>query len=187
MAADPRRSPLSLADFEALPKEDLHRLELVRGRVVREPRPAPLHAMVAGNVYFGLRSFVEPRGLGVVLADAGFLLAADPPTVRAPDVAWVSAGRLPSAAWGTGYWRLAPDIAVEVVSPTNRYGALRAKAAEYLGAGSRQVWIVDPPTKSAEIHERGSRRNVAAPHTLIPGDVLPGLTLPLSTIFTPAN
>ncbi|MFW6080236.1 MAG: Uma2 family endonuclease, partial [Gemmatimonadota bacterium] len=80
----------TLDEFLRLPEEDAYRIELVRGRLVREPRPAPRHARVLMRISRLLDEHAEATGRGVVLPDAGFVLEDRPPTVRGPDVAFVA-------------------------------------------------------------------------------------------------
>jgi Uma2 family endonuclease len=131
-------------------------VELIRGMlVVREP-PGYLHGRVAMKAGSVIANHVEQLGLGLVLAaDTGFRLFADPDTVRAPDVAFISRERLPDPA-PAGYAALAPDLVVEVLSLTDRPGDVLAKVGDWLSAGCR---VLDGE------------------------DVLPGLTLRLDTIL----
>jgi len=92
-----------------------------------------------------LRGFVERERLGeIVVADTGFVLARDPDTVRGPDVAFIARERYDAAGDPPTAFPGAPDLAVEVVSPSNRAVDIRAKVADYLAAGTRLVWVVDP-------------------------------------------
>lgn len=90
------RSGLTWKQFQGLPPEPASRLELVRGILVREPRPAPLHARVVSTLVWLLEGLVREGGAGVVLVEAGFLLSRGPDTVRGPDISFVAAGRIPT-------------------------------------------------------------------------------------------
>jgi Uma2 family endonuclease len=108
---------LSIEAFERLP-DDGWRRDLVRGQVVREPPAGFQHGRVAAQIAAILDAFVREHGLGVVVgAETGFILYDEPPTVRAPDLAFVAEGRLASEP--VGFAPLAPDLAVEIVSPSN--------------------------------------------------------------------
>jgi Uma2 family endonuclease len=156
------------------------RVELVRGvLVVREPAGAR-HGRVTLNVAIELGSYVRAHQLGAVYAaETGFTLARDPDTVRAPDVAFVRRERLPSPE-PIGFPDLAPDLVVEVLSPGERPGELLAKIADWLSAGTRLVWVIDPERRLARVYRQdGTERIVAAEETLDGEDVVPGFSCPL--------
>lgn len=167
------------------------RVELVRGRlVVREPA-GMRHGECAMRIGVALSNFliqdrassgaIETRGR-VLTCDAGFTLAREPDTVRGPDVAYVSRARWPGAM-PDGYGEFAPDIAVEVRSPSDRAGELLAKVGDWLDAGSSLVWIVDPVRRSAQVFRPdGSVSLLASTDSLDGEGVLPGFSLPLATI-----
>src|SRR5207249_2690867 len=111
---------------------------------------------------------------GVYAAETGFKLASNPDTVRAPDIAFVTRDRLPPPAT-TGYPAPAPDLAVEVLSPGDRPGEVLAKVADWLTAGTRLVWTVDPERGVARVYRHdGSETLVTAEGALDGEDVLPG-------------
>jgi len=176
--------PITLAEFERMPEEDAYRIELVRGHVVREPRPMPLHGRVQVRLGYHLEVWSHGRGLGVAMTDAGFILRDTPPTVRGPDVAWVARERIPATGYAGSFWRVAPDLAVEILSPHDRPAAVREKVQEYLDAGTRVVWVVDPESRTVNVHDASSSFTVAAEGVLDGGDVLPGFRLPLRDLFT---
>jgi Uma2 family endonuclease len=170
-------------DLAALP-DDGFRHELQAGLLVAEPRPFLLHAQVQARVIQVLDAFVRPRALGQVLGDGGFLLARDPDTVRGPDVAFVTAERWRGIQDKSRFFPGAPDLAVEILSPSNRAGEMHAKVADYLAAGARLVWTVDPKRRSIVVH-----RTLLAPTRLGAGDVLeggdvvPGFAIAVETVF----
>lgn len=188
MVHDPTASQsllLTIDEFERLP-DDEWRCELVRGVVVREPPAGFEHGRVANRILHLLTGFVEKHGLGEVLAsETGFVLFEEPPTVRAPDAAFVAEGRVPSPA-PPGFGRLAPDLAVEVVSPSNTIAQIHSKVLDYLDAGSRLVWVVDPATRSVTVYRsRKEIRLLVGDEELDGGEVLPGFRVGLSEIFGP--
>jgi Uma2 family endonuclease len=174
---------ITIAEYEKLPEEDAYRDELVRGRLVRSPRPASLHGRVLIRLARRLDEYAEAGGRGVVLADVGVVLARDPDTVRGPDVAFFSLERIPESGYATSFWG-PPDLAVEIASPSNRPSEVRAKVAEYLDAGVRLVWVVDPQNRSVSIHEPGGSVSVLSESDTLAGDdVLPGFRLPLAAFL----
>lgn len=179
---------LSLQEFQQLPEEDAHRVELTRGRLVREPRPGAEHGWLASRIFRELDVVARERDLGLVIIETGFLLTVDPPTVRGPDVAFIATASLPKGKIPVGFWRLAPDLAVEIVSPSNTAGEIQAKVLEYLESGTRLVWVVDPGNRGVTTY--ASRHDV---HLLSEGDVLdggemlPGFRLRLAELFEPCS
>lgn len=159
-------------------------VELVRGvLVVREP-PGGRHGRIAANVAFELSKHVRANELGVVYAaETGFTLSRHPDTVRAPDVAFIGRDRLP-APEPTGYPELGPDLVVEVLSPGDRAGETLTKVGEWLSAGTRLVWIIDPERRSARVYRAdGSETIVTADQTLDGEDVVPGFSCRVDAVL----
>jgi len=178
---DPRL--LTEQDLAHLP-DDGFRHELQAGLLLAEPSPFPLHAQVQARIIELLAGFARPHGLGQILGDAGFLLARDPDTVRGPDVSFVTRDRWSAATDRGRFFRGAPDLAIEILSPSNRAGEIHAKVADYLAAGARLVWIVDPKHRSITVHETLlAPRRLCALDLLEGGEVLPGFAIPVETIF----
>ena len=159
------------------------RTELVRGvLVVREPAGYQ-HGDVAMRLAAAIYTHVEAHELGrVFAAETGFTLARNPDTVRAPDVAFISTARLPDPP-PRGFAELAPDLAVEVLSPDDRPGEVLAKVADWLNAGARLVWVVDPLRVIARVYRAdGSESMLDETDALRGEDLLPGFEYPLSAI-----
>jgi len=170
-------------DLAELPDDGL-RHELQGGLLVAEPRPFPRHAQVQARIIELLTAFVRANGLGQVLGDGGFLLARDPDTVRGPDVAFVALDRWRKVEDKGRFFPGAPDVAVEVLSPSNRAGEIHAKVADYLAAGARLVWIVDPKRRSITVHRTLlAPRRLSAGDTLDGGDVFPGFAIAVDAVF----
>jgi len=160
------------------------RAELLRGvLVVREPAGSR-HGLVTMNLGAELALYAKQTGAGgVYAAETGFKLASDPDTVRAPDIAFVTRERLPPPNT-TGYPALAPDLAVQVLSPGDRPGEVLAKVADWLSAGTRLVWVVDPERRLARVYRHdGSEAIVTAEGALDGEDVLPGFSCSLASIL----
>ena len=174
---------LTEQDLTRLP-DDGFRHELQAGLLLAEPRPFLLHAQLQARMIVLLDGFVRTRGLGQVLGDGGFLLASNPDTVRGPDVAFVTRERWSAVTDRGRFFRGAPDLAVEIVSPSNRPGEIHAKVADYLAAGARLVWIVDPKRRTVTVHETLlAPRRLGARDVLNGGDVLPGFSSPVEAVF----
>jgi Uma2 family endonuclease len=161
------------------------RVELVRGvLVVREPAGFR-HGAVSATLTKLLAHHVDSNELGSVLAaGTGFKLSTDPDTVRAPDVAFVSRERVPDPA-PLGYPALAPDLVVEVLSPGDRPGETLAKVGDWLNAGSRLVWVVDPSRRMARVYRHDGSEMVVTEGAALNGeDVVPGFECPLGSILS---
>ncbi len=160
------------------------RTELVRGRLVVHEPPGGRHGNVAANLALRLGQHIEATGVGALfVGDVGFALSRNPDTVRAPDVAFVRGDRL-SRPIPTGYIELAPDLVVEVLSPHDRPGETLAKVGDWLEAGARLVWVVDPERRIARIYRQDGAESVLnETEALVGEDVLPGFSCALSSIL----
>jgi Uma2 family endonuclease len=164
--------------------EGLGRCELVRGELVMMSPSGFEHSVIIAEITRVLGNHVAELCLGRVTgAEAGFFITRDPDTVRAPDVAIVRAERIP-AIMPRGFFEGAPDLAVEVVLPNDRHSEVSAKVHEWLSAGCRLVWVVDPEART--VTQYRSRTEIAiltAAETLTGGDVVPGFSIAVSAIF----
>jgi Uma2 family endonuclease len=160
------------------------RTELIRGRlIVREPA-GWRHGAVTMNLTARLVQHVDLTGAGQLLAaETGFTLFRSPDTVRAPDIAFVRRDRVPAQT--VGFAELAPDLVVEVLSPDDRPGEMLAKVGDWLEAGVRLVWVIDPERRLARIYRQdGTESLLGAAEALNGEDVLPGFACPLPQILT---
>ncbi|MBI4520972.1 MAG: Uma2 family endonuclease [Gemmatimonadetes bacterium] len=174
---------LTAEEFERLP-DDGYRTELVRGRVVREPPAGYEHGRIGGELIYVLNRFVREHRLGEVLAsETGFVLFHDPDTVRAPDAAFVAASRIPSDP--KGFAQLAPDLAVEVVSPSNTWSEVQDKVFDYLDAGTRLVWVLEPRRRRIRVFRSRDDVTILGEDDVLEGaDVLPGFRVPVRGLFS---
>jgi Uma2 family endonuclease len=160
------------------------RRELVRGEVVETMPPGGLHGVIAGIVIALLYSWSKSGPGGTIAPESGFVLELDPDTVRGPDVSYISADRVQVAGIPLGYWRLAPDLAVEIVSPGDTADEVREKVREYLAAGTRLVWVVYPTTREVISHTPdGLARTFGQDATLESPEVLPGFACAVAELF----
>jgi len=133
---------------------DGNRYELVSGELRTMSPSGWKHGEIVGRVHTRLGHFVESHDLGKVFgAETGFLIARDPDTVRAPDVAFIAKENLPAVDPEEAYWPGAPDLAVEVLSPSDRTGEVDEKIQAWLAAGCRAVWVVDPKLRTVTIYQ----------------------------------
>lgn len=160
------------------------RTELVRGHlVVREPA-GWRHGEVTMNLAARLAHHVDLTGAGkIVAAETGFTLFRAPDTVRAPDIAFVRRERLPDPAT-RGFAELAPDLVVEVLSPDDRPGETLAKVGDWLEAGVRLVWVIDPERRLARVYRLDGTESVVSEREQLKGeDVLPGFECEVASII----
>lgn len=158
--------------------------ELTRGRIIALTPPGWEHGLIAARLAARLLRFAEREALGQVLVETGFVLARDPDTVRAPDVSFLRAERVRTLRDPRSYVEGAPDLAIELRSPNDRPGEVRAKVLEYLDAGCALVWVVDPSSRSVSVHAPGRPVRLRSEDERLEGEhVLPGLTMPVSTLL----
>ena len=164
--------------------DDGFRYELVRGELIKMAPAGSEHGELAMRIGWRLAQYTEIHKLGkVYAAETGFHLASNPDTVRAPDVAFVSQQRAEEAGAVRGYWPGPPDLAIEVISPTDNERNIAIKIANYLAAGT-VVWVMRPDVIEVEVYTPNQPVKVlTAADTLDGGDVLPGFTLTVKDIF----
>lgn len=178
------RTVMTAGELLRLP-DDGKRHELVEGEL-REMAPAgAMHGSAAAKLTILLGQFVNSQQLGIVLAaETGFRISRDPDTVRAPDVSFVALERIPPDGPPEGYWELAPDLAIEVVSPHDTASGVQSKVQMWLESGVRLVWVVYPDTRSVVVHK--SLKDIATlttADTLDGASVLPGFERPVAEVF----
>jgi Uma2 family endonuclease len=129
-------------------------------------------------------AYVQERDLGTTYTnDTGFIVRHDPDTVRGPDVAFVTKKRIPPEGEPDEYWDIAPDLVVEVPSDNDTRKEIREKVTDYLNAGVRLVWVVDPQKRTVEVHSARSQRVLKDKDVLTGGNVLPGFRCKVADIF----
>lgn len=160
------------------------RTELVRGRLIVKEPAGYNHGRVTMNLAVRLGSHVDLTGAGQLVAtETGFTLFREPDTVRAPDVGFVRKERVPHPST-TGFPELAPDLAVEVLSPDDGPGEVLAKVGDWLAAGTRLVWVIDPERRIARIYRHDGTESILTERERLNGeDVLPGFSCELAAIL----
>lgn len=176
-------TPLTLSEYAALDEPDESLVtELVCGVVVREPRPGRSHGRLQARIAGLLDAWARQVGAEVT-TESGYILSDDPATVRGPDIAVVLAPGSPEDVPG-GWVRGAPDVAVEVLSPSDTSTLMHRKTLDYLRAGARLVWIVDGASRTVTIYRPdGSARVLDGDGTLDGEGVLEGFSVALSDLF----
>jgi len=162
------------------------RYELVRGEL-RELTPTGWeHGRISARVARLLDTYASTTRRGIVLgAEAGCVLRkGDAVTVRAPDAAFVALERLEEGRVPERFGEVVPDLVVEVVSPGDTYAEIAEKVNDWLNAGVRLVWVVDPRDRRVSVHKPGEPvRILGEGDTLCGEEVLPGFECAISELF----
>jgi Uma2 family endonuclease len=184
MTDSPTAVMLTADDLLALP-DDGNRYELVEGTLVCMPPASYRSGVVALNLGAAMTAYVRQHRLGICSgADGGVRLRAEPDTVRAPDVSFIRADRVPPGGLEAGYFAGAPDLAVEVLSPSDRYPEVQRKVQEYLDAGTPLVWVLDPESRSATVTRADGRSTYLGSDGVLDGeDILPGFRIGLTDVW----
>jgi Uma2 family endonuclease len=180
-----------MATTKLLTAEDLFEMgsdcdrELIRGELAPVSPASHRSSAIAAWLIYKLGTHVYEHRLGQLSgSDGGYRISHNPDTVVAPDVAFVSAQRLPPVEEQSKFLNLAPDMVVEVVSPSDRYTDLHDKVMLYLNAGVRLVWVIDPARETVtSFAPEQPPRIYAVADTLETGGVLPGFILLVSDLF----
>ncbi len=185
--------PMRADDLLNMP-DDAWQYEIVEGRLVRMPGAGIKASWIATNLIIVLGAFVKRLALGVVTGADGTFDLTQPgdttDTALIPDVAFVKAGRLPAmnTPAASKYGKLAPDLAVEVASPSQFHPEMNAKAALYIARGVRLVWVIWPDTQEVDVWRPTSpatpETTLSANDALDGFDVVPGFSMPVADLFS---
>ena len=176
---------ITLAEFAAMPEIN-GRCELVCGEIIKMSPVKRPHSRSVGRLIQALNNWADTGIGGEVGTEAGFVLAEDPTTVRAPDVYYIGPKKLALAETDDGFWVGFPDLAVEVVSPSETALDIQDKVSDFLNAGTPLIWIVYPKRPQVVQYTADGAGRIFNEHeTLINDSILPGLVLPIATIFQP--
>jgi Uma2 family endonuclease len=176
---------ITAEEFLNLPEPpDGSRQELVRGLVITMSSPGLEHGECQLGVASLIRDHVKRNGLGRATVESGVRTERNPDTVRGPDVSFWGVERLPLGQRIVGYPEVPPDLSVEIVSPSIRRRELQQKIQEYLFAGVRMVWIIDPEDRTVEIYRNPEEGRVLIESATLDGeDVLPGFRCKVADLF----
>jgi Uma2 family endonuclease len=169
----------------ALPTGMGKRYELVAGELRVMSPSGWRHGQIVSNLHSLLGPHIRANRLGRAFgAETGFRLARDPDTVRAPDFAFICNERLPSKEPTEAFWPGPPDLAVEVLSPSDRTGEVDEKIEAWLDAGCRSVWIIDPGLATVTIYSSRTEVAVLTAGDTLQGDpVVPGFSCRVDELF----
>jgi Uma2 family endonuclease len=173
---------ITVEEFEKSPNSE-HR-ELVRGEVIDTLPSGAQAGVVTATVAMLLRDWAKRGSGGNVGVKAGFVLSRDPDTVRGPDVYYITANR---GSWGgtpEGFWTLAPDLAIEIISPSETADEVQQKIDDFLAAGTPLVWVVYPRTEVVVVYAAGGMaRTYRGEDVIEHPDVLPGFSCKVADLF----
>jgi Uma2 family endonuclease len=177
------RTLMTAEELLALP-DDSMRHELIEGEITTMTPAGHEHGEIVFRLTGLLWQFLRDKPIGAAFgAETGFWIGSDPDTVRAPDVAFVSKARVAEVTARRGFGRGAPDLAAEVISPDDTYAEVDRKVEQWLSAGCRLVWVVNPRTRKVVIHAPGAIVTRSESETLDGGEVLPGFSCPVRELF----
>lgn len=160
------------------------RYELVKGKVVEMTPPGGVHGAVVLNIAGPLWNYLRQNPIGKLVTESGYVLERRPDTVRGPDVSFVTTEHLPATGVPKAFFEGTPDLAVEVVSPSNTPAQVNAKVREYLRSGAQQVWVAYPDERAVVAHHKdGSVQRYEEGDALEGGKLLPGFSLAVREIF----
>lgn len=179
----PLQSPEKLLTAEEFFLMPLQRAELVEGKVIEMTPPGGAHGRMAVKIASRLESYVEAENLGMVFVESGFRLRRNPDVVRSPDVSFVEYSRLPNGRAPRGFIEGAPTIAVEIVSPNDLWREVEEKVGEYIEAGAKLVWIVEPEKGTVTVRSGETSQRLHRADTLRADEVLPNFQLALENLF----
>lgn len=174
---------LTFDEYLQLPESEGPRCELDEGTLVIIPSPTWWHNSIRDRIASRLREFVNARRLGRVITETEFRLSAD--TARTPDVAFVTAERFSTIDIYHSPVDGPPDLAVEVISPSNQPEDTVKKIHQYLDAGCRSVWVIYPALHRAVIHSKSGAQDLEGSEALKEEALLPGFFLSLSYVLDP--
>jgi Uma2 family endonuclease len=176
-------APITLEEFERLP-DDGNKHELSDGELIVTPPAKFLHTLVAAAILDVLHAYLRQHRFAGAFAEAGYVLSQNPLLIRQPDISILSNQRI-SAAPKDGWVERSPELAVEIVSPSDSAQDLEIKVEQYLRYGAQQVWVFFPKQKQVHIHQSGAARIVLnESETLTGGDLLPGFSVKVADLFT---
>lgn len=177
--------PWTVADLLGL-ADDENRFELVRGDLIMMSPASPVQGRYAERLSRALGQYVDDQDLGeVYVSEPGFQLKPEPdPVVRAPDVAFVGKESIPPPDQQAGFWPIAPDLAAEIISPSETASDIQEKVQDYLAAGTRLIWLIYPRTKTVVEYQSAAHiRQLGVDDILEGGATIPGFTYPLKRLF----
>ena len=173
---------------QLLEMDGMGRVELVKGEIIELMPTGYKHGFIEALIAFFLMSYIREHKLGhLLIGEAGIYTRRNPDTVRGVDIAFVSNERM-SQTQSTGFLDVAPELIVEIMSPSDRWIDIQEKLAEYFNIGVELVWLVDPQLEQIHVYRSLDEvSRLTAEDELSAAELLPGFSVPLSEIFSPLN
>lgn len=176
-----RQEEPTLEEFLRWPEQKPY-LEFIRGKVRPKAVPDQFHSLLLARLTAMLHPWSESiQGWTLTEQRCVLVVVDELREVVLPDVAWWSIAQLPALAGGPV--NVAPTLAVEILSPDDRYGDVQDKVVQYLRAGVAVVWVVDPRSRNATVYRSGTEPDVVSPPGRLHDDALPGLEISLTELF----
>lgn len=173
---------MTLEEFERLP-DDGRTYEVSEGELITLSGPKSLHSRILRKVYKAVEAYLDKSDLGEAYPETDHVLSLDPLTVRRPDVSFVIQQRIRETP-EDDYFMGSPELAIEVVSPSESAENLHIKIRQYLQFGAKQIWVLYPKTKTLEVHQpRVPTATLEQSDTLDGGDLLPGFSVKVADLF----
>ena len=159
--------------------------ELIRGEVVEMTSPGSRHGQVCGNVTYILNTWARSQSIpwNVIGNDAGVLTELDPDSVRGPDVYAIRNDRLPNGVLPVGHMTVAPELCVEVMSPSDRWREIHSKVGELFQAGVLEVWVIDPARRRVHLYQSDDEPTVLDASDKLASLALAGLEFGVQELF----
>jgi len=191
MMAVQQTAPLTINTIEELDElDDLpERFEVIEGVIVEMPSTNWRHTVVSRRIFRALLLWLEVNPIGELAgADGGYVISRDPLTTLVPDISFISRDHAPASDAVDHTPVGAPDLVVEVLSPSDRNTRMNRKVTTYLNAGAALVLVVDPIAHMVTVYsaDRPGMSQILRENDRLDGeDVLPGFQLPLEEVFAP--
>ena len=174
---------MSANDLWSLPDDGMCH-ELAHGELRTKPLNGFEHGVICSALAATLSDRAQAAELGSAVIGAGFILARNPDTVRGPDIAFVSQARLEQTGIPQQFFPGAPDLAVEVVSPSDTMEEIEEKVDDFLAAGTRLVWVVNPRRRTVTVYRPGPQVVILRETDQLTGeDVVPGFACRVGELF----
>jgi Uma2 family endonuclease len=154
--------------------------EVVNGR--KEAKMAGArHGGVCVQLIIELGLYLRKSKIGRIYSpDTTFLIGDNE---RLPDVGFISAARIPAEGEPLSKWEIAPDLAVEIISPNDLYSNVKTKLREYFAAGVREVWLVEPEFRNVTVYQSPTRDRILSEDDALTSDLLPGFQCRVGDLF----
>jgi len=172
----------TIESFEQL--ADVDRVELIHGELREMAPPSEDHNDVVREVVWRIENYIRPRGYEKLFIETSFTINSSPASVLIPDIAFLSENRLDPERDTSKLVGVPPELAIEVISPSERPGKIQEKVQLYLDGGVRVVLLIDPRRRVATIIRPDQVELEIGPEATVDlSDIIPGFDMPLSAIF----